>query len=82
MRNLRYISLLLCLCLLVQSVPVPAFAAETSETTAASEVATQETTQIPFGRVCIDNGEGKLVSFRALTIIEKTCSPQDIDMEL
>lgn len=32
--------------------------------------------------VCIDNGEGKLVSFRALTIIEKTCSPQDIDMEL
>ena len=56
MRNLRYISLLLCLCLLVQSVPVPAFAAETSETTAASEAATQETTQIPFGRVCIDNG--------------------------
>lgn len=32
--------------------------------------------------VCIDGGEGKLVFFRALTIIEETCRPQDIDMEL
>lgn len=32
--------------------------------------------------VCIDNGEGKLVFFRVLAIIEETCSPQDIDMEL
>lgn len=64
MKNMKHLSALLCLIVLLQCLVVPGYAQETtqSETTqetqamdAAAE-AVQQTSQIPFGSVCIQNG--------------------------
>ncbi|MDD5864601.1 MAG: serine hydrolase [Firmicutes bacterium] len=52
---MRFLSLALCLCLLFQA-GIPASATEITETAPSAGEPVQETTQIPFGRVCIDNG--------------------------
>lgn len=66
MKKIKYLSLLLCLSLFLQCVLLPAFAAETqdtSQTTAASDPVQgasaeipQETTAVPFGTASIQNG--------------------------
>ena len=55
MKKMRFLSLLLCFCLLFHSAAYPAAATETTDPLASGE-ALQETAQIPFGRVSIDNG--------------------------
>jgi len=55
MKKLRLLSLLLCAALLCQ-MAVPASAAETGASTQETQPAEQQAAQIPFGRVCIDNG--------------------------
>ena len=65
MKKLRLLSLLLCAALLFQ-MAVPASAAETVASTQETQTAEQQTAQIPFGRVCIDNGCRTLNGMRPL----------------
>ena len=65
MKKLRLLSLLLCAALLCQ-LAVPASAAETGASAAETQPAEQQTAQIPFGRVCIDNGCRTLNGMRPL----------------
>lgn len=65
MKKLRLLSLLLCAALLCQ-MAVPASAAETGASTQETQPAEQQAAQIPFGRVCIDNGCRTLNGMRPL----------------
>lgn len=65
MKKLRLLSLLLCAALLFQ-MAVPASAAETVASTQETQTAEQQNAQIPFGRVCIDNGCRTLNGMRPL----------------
>ena len=65
MKKLRLLSLLLCAALLCQ-MAVPASAAETGASTQETQPAEQQAAQIPFGRVCIDNGCRTLNGMRHL----------------
>lgn len=61
MKKFRYISLFLCVCLFLQCCVMPAFAAETtsaqlSEETAAASTVVQDTSEVPFGSLCIQKG--------------------------
>lgn len=66
MKKMRLLSFLLCLALLVQLAVAPASAAETTETSQAALPTEQQTAQIPFGRVCIENGCRTLNGMRPL----------------
>lgn len=65
MKKLRLLSLLLCAALLCQ-MAVPASAAETGASAQETQPAEQQAAQIPFGRVCIDNGCRTLNGMRPL----------------
>ena len=65
MKKLRFLSLLLCAALLCQ-MAVPASAAETGASAQETQPAEQQAAQIPFGRVCIDNGCRTLNGMRPL----------------
>ena len=65
MKKLRLLSLLLCAALLCQ-MAVPASAAETGASTQETQPAEQQTAQIPFGQVCIENGCRTLNGMRPL----------------
>ena len=61
MKKFRYISLLLCFCLFLQSAVMPVLAAETTQTqiteeTVGTGTALQDTSDIPFGSLCIQSG--------------------------
>ena len=65
MKKLRLLSLLLCVALLCQTV-IPASAAETVASTQETQPVEQQTAQIPFGQVCIENGCRTLNGMRPL----------------
>ena len=65
MKKLRLLSLLLCAALLCQ-MAVPASAAETGASAQETQPTEQQAAQIPFGRVCIDNGCRTLNGMRPL----------------
>ena len=65
MKKLRLLSLLLCAALLCQ-MAVPASAAETGASAQETQATEQQAAQIPFGRVCIDNGCRTLNGMRPL----------------
>lgn len=65
MKKLRLLSLLLCAVLLCQTA-VPASAAETGASAQETQPTEQQAAQIPFGRVCIDNGCRTLNGMRPL----------------
>ena len=65
MKKLRLLSLLLCVALLCQTA-IPASAAETVASTQETQPAEQQTAQIPFGQVCIENGCRTLNGMRPL----------------
>lgn len=61
MKKIKCLSLLLCLCLLLQCIPHPASATETQSTTEAAETTaaanpSQEAATGAFGTVCVQNG--------------------------
>ena len=65
MKKLRLLSLLLCVALLCQTA-IPASAAETVASTQETQPVEQQTAQIPFGQVCIENGCRTLNGMRPL----------------
>ena len=65
MKKLRLLSLLLCAALLCQ-MAIPASAAETGASAQETQPTEQQAAQIPFGRVCIDNGCRTLNGMRPL----------------
>ena len=56
MKKIRFLCLLLCLLTAVQLVLTPAAAAETTADAQATIPTEQQAAQIPFGRVCVENG--------------------------
>ena len=65
MKKLRLLSLLLCVALLCQTA-ILASAAETVASTQETQPVEQQTAQIPFGQVCIENGCRTLNGMRPL----------------
>ena len=56
MKKIRIMSIILCLCLLLQAVVLPTEAVQIEQTQSVAENIVQDTTQIPFGQLCIQNG--------------------------